>query len=229
MSGAQLTIPLEIAAPCDFAGFETGSNGELLERLHALASSPEPGGLWIWGDPGSGRSHLLQALCREAAEHGHRAAYLPLERLPSIGGVLDGLDADVLSLDDVEAWLGDAELEASLVGAYQRQLERGAPVVVSAAAPAARVRFALADLASRFRALSSYRLEPLNDEALQHALAAHARRRGLILSASTLEFWLTRSRRCLPLLLVELERLDRASLAAQRRVTIPLLKEVLGL
>jgi DnaA family protein len=229
MTPAQLTIPLEVTAPCDFAGFETGSNGELLARLRTLALRPEPGGLWIWGGAGSGRSHLLQALCREAGERGYRAAYLPLQRLPSAAGVLEGLDADVLTLDDVELWLGDAELEATLVGVYQRQLEQSAPLVVSATVPAGRVRFALDDLASRFRALSSYRLEPLDDDALRHALAVHARRRGLILSAPTLDFWLTRSRRCLPVLLAELETLDRASLAAQRRVTIPLLKEVLGL
>jgi len=229
MTRTQLTIPLEVTAPCDFAGFEAGSNGELLARLRALASRPEPGGLWIWGGAGSGRSHLLQALCREAGEHGYRAAYLPLERVPSGSGVLEGLDADLLTLDDVEVWLGDADLEAVLVGAYQRQLERGGPLVVSATAPAGRVHFALNDLASRFRALSSYRVEPLDDDALRHAPAVHARRRGLILSAPTLDFWLTRSRRCLPVLLAELESLDRASLVAQRRVTIPLLKEVLGL
>jgi len=229
MMAVQLTIPLDVADRRDFATFDVGANGELLERLQSLAAQPATAGIWLWGAAGSGRSHLLQALCQAAADAGHRAAYLPLGSLPPDRGLLDDMVSDVLTLDDVDVWLGDGELEAALVGTYQNQLEVGAPLVVSAPVPAAAVDFVLPDLASRFKSLASYRLVPPDDEGLRRVLRGEARRRGLELSPATLDFWLARSRRRLPVLLAELDQLDRAALAAQRRLTIPLLKDVLDL
>jgi len=227
MTSAQLTLQMAVNQNCDFASFETGSNTELVAQLRNLAAGDSPAGAWLWGDTGCGRSHLLQAVCAEAAGCRRAAFYLPLAQLPRDPAIAEDLQAGVVALDDIECWLADAELEAALVGIYQRQLDSGGTLLVAASKPASRLDFALADLASRLRALSSYRVLPLDEQGLYRVLTAHARRRGLELNAATADFWLSRSRRSLPVLLSELDQLDQAALASQRRLTIPLLKEVL--
>jgi DnaA family protein len=229
MTVRQLPIPLAVSGACDFASFRTGDNAELLAQLRTLALLPDGIGLWLWGEGGSGRSHLLQALCQEATSHQYPAIYLPLATLAADPEAIDGLEGGVIAIDDVELWLGDRRLETALMALYQRQLTSTGVLVVAAGSAAVGANFALPDLASRLRALPSFRVQPLGDADLVAVLKAAAHQRGLILNKITADFWITRSRRSLPTLLAELDELDRVALAAQRRLTIPLLKDVLKL
>jgi DnaA family protein len=229
MTSRQLTFPLAIDGRSDFASFRIGDNAELVATLHALALEPSAPGLWLWGEAGSGRSHLLKALCQEADRLHRSAIYLPLSSMSRRADVLENLDAGLIAIDDIDVWLGDGTLETALIGLYQQQLAANAALVLTCGSPARAIDFELADLASRFRALPSFRLAPLSDDDLIAILKASAHQRGLLLNDATAEFWMTRSRRSLPVLLAELDQLDRVALAEQRRLTIPLLKDVLEL
>src|SRR5262245_29921302 len=98
MKGAQLPLAVQLRDTATFATFHAGGNGEALAALHALA-----GPVLLYGPPGSGRTHLLQALSRE-----RRASYLPLRELRALGpAVLDGFDpARGACCDDVDAIAG---------------------------------------------------------------------------------------------------------------------------
>lgn len=222
-------MPLEARVLNRFDNFHTGANGELIARLKALAVDGDGLGLWIRGGFGSGRTHLLEATCQAADQAGRRAAYLPLAELPASADVLETLDADLVALDDVEIWLGDLTLETGLMALYQSQLQRSGQLIVSSGLPARQAAFALPDLASRFRALPGYRLEPPDDRGLRDILTAAAHRQGLTLTEPVLDYWLHRAVRSLPELLDQLKRLDEQALAEQRAVTIPLIKETLCL
>lgn len=222
-------MPLAVAAKPDFASFRTGANAELLSELKQLAQVSRDPGCWLWGEAGSGRSHLLQAVCAEAQARQRSSIYLPLTTLPPEPETIATLEADVVCVDDIERWLGDRTLETALMALYQRQQARRGVLIVSAGASSRALDCVLPDLASRLRALPAYRLKPLPDEDLIAVLKAAAHQRGLQLNRVTADFWITRSRRSLPVLLAELDQLDRVSLAAQRRLTIPLLKDVLKL
>ena len=229
MTTSQLPIPLAVNPRFDFNSFRTGDNAELVAALKTSARLPGGPGLWLWGEAGSGRSHLLQALCQEATAQQHSSIYLPLAQLAAQPEVIDSLEGGVIALDDVEQWLGDIRLESALMALYQRQLARAGVLVVAADRSATGIDFALADLASRLRALPAFRIAPLGDTDLVAVLKAAAHQRGLKLNKATADFWITRSRRSLPALLAELDELDRMALAAQRRLSIPLLKAVLKL
>ena len=230
MTPRQLTFTLNIEERCDFASFHTGGNSEVLARLRGVAAGDlEVAGIWLWGGAGAGCSHLLKALCQAVSCADKRAVYLPLAALPREPDVIEDLSGSVVAVDDVKCWLGDRELETALMGLYQRQLELGGSVVVADRVPASRLDFSVADLASRFRSLASYEVAPLDDAGLKAVLRQSALRRGLELPEPVADFWLARSRRVLPVLLAELEQLDCAALAEGRRLTIPLLKSVLGL
>lgn len=226
---SQLTIPMVQRVLNRFENFHTGANAELVTRLRELAVGSADLGLWLAGEPGSGRSHLLEASCQAAEQSGRAALYLPLKELPPAAEVLESLQADLIAIDDIDVWLGERELEAALMGLYQEQLQRGGQFLVSAAGTAQQQAFALPDLASRGRALPGFRVQAPDDEGLRQILSATAHQQGLVLSKSVLDYWLHRAPRSLPGLLVQLKTLDDCALAEQRRISIPLIKEVLSL
>ncbi len=225
----QLTIPLRQRELNNFENFCQGSNTELVERLQTLASGPGDSGIWLWGPQGRGRSHLLQATCQVAEAAGHRAVYLPLGSLPMDPAIIEGLEVDLIALDDVDCWLGDHRLESQLMALYQNQLATHSSLVVVASASAQRQTFVLPDLGSRLRALQGFEVLAPDDDGLKIILAQLARRQGLELGEAVLDFWLHRSTRALPELIRQLDRLDARAMTEQRRVTIPLIKEVLAL
>ena len=231
MSGpsSQLTIDLHINELCDFDNFHAAANVEIVERLEALPIVAGFAGVWLWGDAGTGRSHLLQAVCQTTQANGLTAVYLPLSVFDREALALDDLSADLIAIDDIHEWLDDDRLESALIGLYEGQLSRGGRLVVSASTAARGLNFVLPDLASRMRALASYRIEALDDIGLAVVLRQAAQRKGLELATSVIEFWLARSVRRLPDLLGQLDRVDSAAMSAKRRITIPLLKEVLRL
>jgi len=225
----QLTIPLVARVPHRFENFHTGANRELVCRLKELAVTGDSLGVWIRGDTGAGKTHLLEASCQAVEQTGRRAIYAPLCGLPASAAVLESLEADLIALDDVDAWLGDEGLETALMALYQDQLNSGGQLLVASPNSARQVTFVLPDLASRFRALPGYRLEAPDDQGLREILTAAAHRQGLILTEPVLDYWLHRAVRSLPELLAQLKQLDEQALSEQRAVTIPLIKETLSL
>jgi DnaA family protein len=227
-SRQQLSLPFPINQQFVLANFEIGENAEVVERLEADPDRDAFSGLWLWGGQAVGVSHLLHGACQRQAARGGRVAYLAaVERDPAI---LEGLDGyELLALDDVESWAGDIRLETGLMALYERLVARRASLIVGAAGPAARCGFRLADLASRMSSLTAYEVRPLNDDGKGRLLRRVAKERGLELSDAVLGYWLARSHRSVRRLLDDLEVIDAEAMRAQRMVTVPLLKEVLGL
>jgi len=247
-----LTIPLGRRELNRFENFYGDRNLELIERLRALAcgsdsrplgsgsrplgsgnrplgNSSSPPGYWLWGEPGRGRSHLLQACCQAVEVAGGRAIYLPLQMLPRDRAIIEDLEAQLIAVDDLDSWAGDSALEDVIMAIYQDSLVNGSQLLFSARHSAQRTPFVLPDLASRMRALPGFEVLPPDDEGLRQILMGVADRQGLELAPSVLDYWLHRSVRALPVLLRQFEQLDARALAEQRRVTIPLIKEVLAL
>ncbi|MEQ8485408.1 MAG: DnaA regulatory inactivator Hda [Pseudomonadales bacterium] len=226
---AQLALRFPLAARARFDDFVDAGNEELVRRLKELDAG-EAGfrGYLLFGPAGSGRSHLLQAACH--AHAGRGAMYLPLADRLLTPQMLDGLDAlGLVALDDVDAWLGREEAERALLALYQGLQAAGGRLLVGSARPPASLACRFPDLGSRLRGLAAYQVQPLGDAGRALLLRRLAAQRGLEVGAAVLDFWLSRSPRELPALLAELDRLDQAAMAAQRRLTVPLVKQVLGL
>ncbi|MFU8816067.1 MAG: DnaA regulatory inactivator Hda [Pseudomonadales bacterium] len=231
---AQLALQFPLSPRYRFDNFVLGANAELVLRLEQLVEQgPGFGGCFVFGARGVGRTHLLQAACHlQGSRAGSRssAIYLPLADPMVTPELLDGLDRlELVALDDVEAWLGDARREGALLALYQGLLSAGGRLLVSAGIAAGQLQCRYPDLASRLRGLPAYQLRALDDAGKARVLERLARERGLQLTEPVLDFWLARSARDLSELLLQFERLDVAAMAAQRRVTVPLVKQVLGL
>ncbi|MCC5793908.1 MAG: DnaA regulatory inactivator Hda [Chromatiales bacterium] len=222
-------LPLAVR-PADQAVFESFYPGDNLSLVHALRETAlidRRNLMWLWGGEGAGKSHLLQACVSLAGQSGRRAAYLPLgDSLPP--GVLEGMElVDLLCLDDIDRVAGNADWERGLFATYEGLAQRGARLVMSAGKPPLHLPLRLPDLASRLAAAATWRIRALGDEARAAALEQRARWRGLELPPETSAYLLNRVERSLPGLFRLLDELDLAALAAQKRLTIPFVREVL--
>ena len=221
LGAAQMALPLDLPTRSTFDAFVVGANAELVERLrrHDRFAC-----LWLFGDAGVGKTHLLQAVCLSRP----RSAYIPAGRInaaeASIGAYADCLN---VAIDDVQHWLGSRGAELALFDLHNRVLANDGALLLTADRSPRELAFALPDLASRFSAAACYRVAPLQDQGKAQLLSRIARERGLVLSDDVVLFLLSRIGRNQRYLLDILDRLDRSSLAAQRRITIPFVRETL--
>lgn len=223
----QLTLGFSLGSDLDFSNFVADGNEAALQVVrHATSESQFA---FLWGETGSGRTHLLHAACREAADAGRRVALLPLQEAAGWrADAVEGWDAlDLVAIDDVQAASGNHAWEAALFTLYNGLRDAGASLLVAANRPPANLSIELPDLKSRFGAMLVYQLHALDDEGKLQALVRKAGSRGLDLPEETGRYLLARVSRDMHYLARLLDWLDAASLAHQRRLTIPFVRELL--
>lgn len=227
----QLPLGLQLQASARFSNFLAGPNDELIGQLqHTAGGSGEPFFL-LWGADGSGKSHLLQASCHLAADQERTVAYFSLQNISVLDPeLLEGWENyQLVCVDDIHLIAGIPRWEEALFNLYNRIREcRGSLIVSSTSLPAGHA-FGLPDLVSRLSWGLVYQLHPLDDDQRLAALQQRARQRGCEMPAETGRYLLRRLPRDMPALFELLDKLDKASLAAQRKLTVPFVKSVLGL
>jgi DnaA-homolog protein len=218
----QLPLGVSLRAHAVFANFSPGENAEILAALRGPGLDP----IWLWGNPGSGKTHLLQAVCASA---GNTAAYLPLKQPAGLPPqALAGFEnCRVLCLDDVQAAAGDPAWEQALFRLFNEAAELRSRLVFAASAPPRQIEWCLEDWRSRAAACLVYQLRDLDEAGRTEAMRLRAEQRGLDLPPETLDYILKRMPRDLHSLFDILDELDEASLAAQRRLTIPFIRDAL--
>jgi DnaA-homolog protein len=217
----QLALGVRLRADAVFGSFWPGVNAEAVAALQAPSVVP----LWLWGAAGSGKTHLLQAVC---AATGEEAAYFPLASLALPADSLAGFERSrVLCVDDVDAVAGDLAWEKALFRLFNEAAELRTRLIFAAAAPPRQLGWSLEDWRSRAAACVVYQLRELDDPGRIEALRLRAAQRGLQLPYETSEYLLKRMPRDLRSLFDILDQLDEASLAAQRRLTIPFIRDAL--
>ena len=210
----QLLLDFTQAPAPTFQNFVPGRNAELLSALvEAAGPSSAARVIYVWGETGAGKTHLLKAFV-EGATAGP-ATYL---RASEFAGSASGL----LALDDIEGLSEERQVDlfnAFNEGAFTRLVvgARSAPRDVSLRR----------DLATRLATGLTYRVVALSDDEKRDALAAHAKARGFALGDDVSGYLLTHSRRDMSTLIGALDVLDRYSLETGRPITVPLLKAAL--
>jgi len=223
----QLTLGVRLRADAVFDSYWPGLNSEVVSALRSPGSAP----LWLWGAHGSGKTHLLQAVCAAGAApaDGAPPAYFPLQRSLALPHeALAGFERSrVLCVDDVDAVAGDLAWERALFRLFNEASELRTRLIFAAAAPPRRAPWLLEDWRSRAAACVVYHLRDLDEDGRLEALRLRAAQRGLELPHDTSEYLLKRVPRDLRSLFEILDELDEASLVAQRRLTIPFIRDAL--
>jgi DnaA family protein len=215
-----------------FDNYWPARNREAVASLKAALDALADGGgsresvIYLWGEPATGRTHLLEAACHAAHARGRSAAYVPLAEVRTLAPALleDREMTALVCLDDLEVIAGDAAWEQALFALTERLRAARGMLVVGARRGPAQLGLTLPDLASRLAWGLVYQLHALSDDDKLDAIRLRAARRGLELSDDVARYMLQRHARDLHSLFGLLDRLDQASLAQQRRITIPFLR-----
>ncbi len=202
----------------------------LVPQLRDFALGGAGRTLYVAGATGAGKTHLAIAICAEADALGRTAAYLPLRSIA--GRLRDASEAahqaDVVAIDGLDAIAGDRAEEIALFDLHNRIHDAGRSVLYTASAMPDALGLVLPDLRSRLSQSVRVLLPALDDAGRHELLRLRADRRGLQVDAATIDWLLRRVDRDLPALTALLDRLDRASLASQRRLTVPFVRQVLA-
>jgi DnaA family protein len=224
----QLPLGLRWPRRQRFEHFYAGANAAAIAALQALATQPASPWVYLSGAAGSGKSHLLMAACQAAHDAGRIVQYLPLRTLREHFMAIRGVaGSQFIALDDLDALAGEREAEHALFDLYNRARAEGTALVFAAPAAPAQLALSLPDLRSRLGACTQFVLKPLDDGERREVLKQQAALRGIELDEAVLDWLFARYARDLGALLDLLDRLDQASLAAQRRVTVPFLRSLL--
>jgi DnaA family protein len=227
----QLALAIQLNDEATLADFFWGNNLFLKEQLMRSFQGNGERFFYLWGNSGNGKTHLLQACCHHVSST-QIAIYLPLDILKNWEpDVIDGLEGQTLiTIDDVANIAGNPQWEEALFHLYNRVKENEhTRIIMTGSTPPNLLPIQLLDLRSRLNWGLVMQIHELEDEEKLNALSLYAHKRGFYLSTGVGQFLLNRCSRNMHDLLQLLNRLDEASLVAQRKITIPFVKNVLGL
>ncbi len=229
----QLSLGISLLDDATFSNFYAVDDAasQLVASLRALAEGREASSHVIWGAPGCGITHLLQAACHHAHAVGRSVQYLPVRDIRGYAAddICEGLEAtQLVCLDGLELICGDKNWELALFHLFNRLRDAGHGLLLAAHTSPAALPVVLPDLKSRVLGSVVYQVGSLDDDDKQAALIMRAAARGLQMPNDVAKFILNRSSRDMNDLFVLLNRLDESSMRQQRKLTIPFVKEVFG-
>lgn len=211
----QLVLDLIPTPLPTLANFLVGKNGEAVAALKSVMGrrfdTGAPRVLYLWGAPGSGKTHLIQA----CVQLGFNST-VPLSEA-------DSTDISCHAIDDVQTLSTDQQ--QALFNLINRQQATGGAVLATGNA-APRDLAMRRDLTSRLASGLVFQLVPLTDTEKAAALEAHARERGFVLREEVVAYLLRHARRDMASLIGILDALDRYSIETGREITVPLLREI---
>jgi DnaA-homolog protein len=228
----QLALSFQLRDDATFENFyDEGNHAEILHRLGHIAVLKGEPFVYLSGACASGKTHLLQSACQAVSKQGQSAMYLSLDQPRRVHAeALKGIeDVALICIDDIDQIAGDTVWEEALFHLFNAIRLKGHFLLVSARLRPKDLNLLLPDLQSRLSSGLCYVLEPLTDHQKEQALQFRALKRGLVLHETVARFLLNHCPRDMAQLFSRLDILDKASLKAQRRLTIPFVKEVLDL
>jgi DnaA family protein len=209
-----------------------GENGAAVDLLQRIARDAQAPWVFVSGARASGKTHLLIGACAAASDAARNAQYVSLR---NVGAGVDAASAiralggsDLLAVDDLDAIAGQRAAEHALFDLFNRCKAEATSLLFAAAQAPSHLGIALPDLLSRLSSCAQAALKPLDDAGRREVLRERADARGIVLDDAVLDWLFARTQRDLASLTALLDRLDRESLAAKRRVTVPFLRSLLA-
>jgi len=231
----QLPLNIQLRDDETFASFFVGDNNTQAYRaIKEFSRGIGDSFLYLWGTNGVGKSHLLQAVCHQAFELNIPTVYISFQEISSLSvEILKNLEKiPLVCLDDLQIFAGNAVWEEHVFHLFNRIRNNQGPqgrLLIAADKSPNQIQIQLPDLKSRLAWGVTYQIHALSDQQKLDALKLRAQCRGLELNETVGHFLLNHCPRNMTELFQILEYLDNASLAEQRRLTIPFVKQALGL
>ncbi len=225
----QISLDIGLKDNSTFDNFYGKGNEQLLADIDKFIADKQVKILYLWGGSGSGKSHLLHAIQNQQLENGSIVYYLPFSNVKDYPvSALDGIEnADLVCLDQLEHIAGDKKWEEAIFHLFNRTWEIGNRVVIAANNNAHEIGISLPDLQSRLIWGLNAKVNQLDDSGKLQCLKFRAKLRGFELSDDVCSFLVKRLPRDMKGMFEFLDQIDKQSLVAKRKVTIPFVKSLI--
>ena len=223
----QLTFPWNKVNKSSLEGFFTSQENSHL--LSLLKDSDFLDDLFIYGTKESGKTFLLQAMCNSYSSVSKSSLYIPLKKVMNYGvEIFESLEnIDLICIDGIEEAISKMEWEKAIFNLINKALISESRLILTSSKDLKSLNFSLPDLESRIRKIQSYELYPINDEDIFDALKYISKLTSINLGDKEAKYLVTYSQRNISNLVHILESLDQLSMEMKRKITIPLIKEVI--
>ena len=229
----QTVIPAASPDELTFASFDSGGNRALAEAMEAIAMGRRPGTvLYLWGESGAGKTHLLHACCAAAGASGRPFRYLNCDGFPHARDAgtmpVSREPGFLVCLDDLRPPEHDDARELEWLSLYEAVRQAAGNLVIAASRPPGELGLKTPDLVSRLAAGGVFHLVALDDAGKRRVLLKRSRERGFDMPEPVIEYIMRHHARDTGSLFGLLDRIDSASLSQHRRITVPFLRELLA-
>ncbi len=225
----QLPFNFDLKEDQSFKSFYAGHNSQIVKYLSKMANGKGEQQIYLWSTEGLGKTHLLQACCQQAYQQKIPAFYLDLSKnSPLNSRILEGLENFALvCIDNIENCTGNTDWETALFHFYNQHRENGHRLIISANCPPYSLALKLPDLKTRMGWGLTLKLQELSESESIAAFTCKANYLGFEISPKVGQFLSKHYARDLPTLWRLLPELERATLIAKRKLSVPLLKKIL--
>ncbi len=225
----QRTLQFELPGEKNFGNFFPASNSEILDHLQRFVTEKNELQIYLWGDAGLGKSHLLQACCHLAHQHDQTAFYLDLATAVSHPlDILEGLETiDLVCLDHLDSIAGLSAWEQTLFDFYNRQRDAEHRILIAAQSPPRYLTLDLPDLKTRMSWGLTLKLKALDEHEMIEALRFKAQSLGFDIPDRAGQFLHHHYQRNLAGLWQLLDKIDKTTLAEKRKLSIAMLKRII--
>lgn len=225
----QLAVQFEFLSTQSFSGFYPNGNEEIITHLQQFFINDEQQ-IFLWGQAGAGKSHLLQACCQEANNLKKTTFYFSLAEKPLPSpSMFEGLEnIDLVCFDNIDQIIENPEWEHAFFNFFNLHRDNNNRLLLSALCPPKYLGLQLPDLKTRMDWGLTLKLSPLSDEERLNALIYKANILGFKIPINVGKFLMTHYASDLPSIWKLLNKIEQATLAAQRKLTIPFLKQILA-
>ena len=223
----QLTFPWNKVNKSSLEGFFTSQENSHL--LSLLKDSDFLDDLFIYGTKESGKTFLLQAMCNSYSSVSKSSLYIPLKKVMNYGvEIFESLEnIDLICVDGIEEAISKIEWEKAIFNLINKALILESRLILTSSKDLKSLNFLLPDLESRIRKIQGYELHPINDKDIFDALKYISKLTSINLGDKEAKYLVTYSQRNISNLVHILESLDQLSMEMKRKITIPLIKEVI--
>ena len=223
----QLTFPWNKVNKSSMLGFYTSRENDHLVSL--LKDSNFLDDLFIYGTKQSGKTFLLQAMCNSYSSMRKSSLYVPLKKVMNYGvEIFESLEnIDLICIDDIEQVISITEWEKEIFNLINKSLISKSRLIFTSSKDLKSLSFSLPDLESRIKKIQSHELYPIDDKDIIDALKYISQFKSINLGDKEAKYLVTYSQRDISNLIQILESLDQLSMEMKRKITIPLIKEII--
>ena len=229
----QLIFPFQINQKASFDSFFCSpDNQNLMTRLADIAISQDANELIIYGEKGSGKSFLMQAICNELSSSEKQFAFIPMKKAFNMGvEIFQNLGSlDTVCIDDLQLILANQEWETALFNLINECQQSNCSLILSlGGTQPVEESIVLPDLLSRIKRMEFIALHAVQDELFNEAIVFVAQQLEIKIDNAELEFLLKHQTRIFSLLVENIITLDKQAASLKRKITIPLIKETLNI